>query len=559
MSIQHGAAILHIAFGSCLWPQNPESFCISVSLHPSYLPTYRPTDLPTCQPTKLSPCRGVEATSPGPENHGKHTGQTCEDVPGVEPAGHKGFEDRLLGGKRRSFPRRSCWAPRKASRKCGPNSVQDVHAGHARRVQGDCVAPHLDAGAGTERVGSQPSHGNGRLQGTSIGTRRPGKGLFSTIDGANAARWAWILPEIGEEDDVMKYVDWFVAKARAHSDMVPAIQVYRAWTLAMALKNSTSFGEATRTHHERHGHMAGGGHSQCRAASQHPHDGPPNGSLEFYVIRDYMSRYDTGLAVTVRKANLGKRVPLKDTVKIKSIWNLIEAAAKSGTSLRQAVIVKKHDEGKDLHGPGLSLAASLAGAALPAVLVGVFGSSGHRSGALSAFDGMGTGPWNTWDLIGEPKAIISWQAKCMVIFMAAPPCQDFARIGDREGHDGNTGYLFNLTAQFIGELRDMIKPRRMGILAEKCGERRDDTCRRCGGFEPVDSTRLAAGGPRPLRPRRPQVRRRGGIVQDQVAVLYHAGGRREGPTTAEIDERESRDGCAAEVATGQPPSGAVAR
>ena len=36
------------------------------------------------------------------------------------------------------------------------------------------------------------------------------KGLFSTIDGANAARWAWIL--LGsEEDEVMAYVDWFVA------------------------------------------------------------------------------------------------------------------------------------------------------------------------------------------------------------------------------------------------------------------------------------------------------------------------------------------------------------
>ena len=40
------------------------------------------------------------------------------------------------------------------------------------------------------------------------------KGLFSTIDGANAARWAWILLGIGEEDEVMADVDWFVARAR---------------------------------------------------------------------------------------------------------------------------------------------------------------------------------------------------------------------------------------------------------------------------------------------------------------------------------------------------------
>ena len=76
------------------------------------------------------------------------------------------------------------------------------------------------------------------------------KGLLSTIDGANAARWAWILLGIGEEDDVMRYVDWFVAKARAHAEMVPAIQAFwhkTAWTIAMALRNSTSFDEAAKT------------------------------------------------------------------------------------------------------------------------------------------------------------------------------------------------------------------------------------------------------------------------------------------------------------------------
>ena len=49
------------------------------------------------------------------------------------------------------------------------------------------------------------------------------KGLFSTIDGANVARWAWIL--LGsEEDEVMAYVDWFVARARDKSNHVPALQ-----------------------------------------------------------------------------------------------------------------------------------------------------------------------------------------------------------------------------------------------------------------------------------------------------------------------------------------------
>lgn len=72
--------------------------------------------------------------------------------------------------------------------------------------------------------------------------------------------------------------------------------------------------------------------------------------LQFYVIRDYMTQYDAGVAVMPRKALLGKRVPLKNAVNIKSIWNMIQGAAKSGTSLRQALILKKEDERSDLHG-----------------------------------------------------------------------------------------------------------------------------------------------------------------------------------------------------------------
>ena len=53
--------------------------------------------------------------------------------------------------------------------------------------------------------------------------------------------------------------------------------------------------------------------------------------------------------------------------------------------------------------------------------------------------------------------------QCMVIFIAAPPCQDFLRIGDRAGHQGERGYLFNFTAKFIAELRGLTAPRRLEI------------------------------------------------------------------------------------------------
>ena len=87
------------------------------------------------------------------------------------------------------------------------------------------------------------------------------KGLFSTIDGANAARWAWILLGIGEEDEVMAYVDWFVAWARDKSNHVPALQAYwqrTSWNLAMALRNNKSFGAAAKLgDHGRRGPLAG--------------------------------------------------------------------------------------------------------------------------------------------------------------------------------------------------------------------------------------------------------------------------------------------------------------
>ena len=56
--------------------------------------------------------------------------------------------------------------------------------------------------------------------------------------------------------------------------------------------------------------------------------------------------------------------------------------------------------------------------------------------------------------------------QCMVLFIAAHPCQDFSRIGDRAGHQGERGYTSNFTAEFIAELRGLAAPRRFGVLVE---------------------------------------------------------------------------------------------
>ena len=38
--------------------------------------------------------------------------------------------------------------------------------------------------------------------------------MLSILDGIEAAKWAWILVETGEESAVARYTDWFVVKAR---------------------------------------------------------------------------------------------------------------------------------------------------------------------------------------------------------------------------------------------------------------------------------------------------------------------------------------------------------
>ena len=69
------------------------------------------------------------------------------------------------------------------------------------------------------------------------------------------------------------------------------------------------------------------------------------------------------------------------------------------------------------------------------------------------------------DVAAEVRHIDA-QAECMILFTAAPPCQDFSRVGDRDGHAGNRGFLFNFTAEFLDELRRRLAPRRFGFLVE---------------------------------------------------------------------------------------------
>ncbi|CAE7510325.1 unnamed protein product, partial [Symbiodinium sp. CCMP2456] len=139
----------------------------------------------------------------------------------------KAYEDRLLDGKRRTFPVQELlgaeeilarmWFEHTVSKMYTPVTLGEIVSRRTwtpGRVLNPLAANRASAAASSKAL----RFDHGALVQEEPAEWSP-KGLFSTIDGANAARWAWILLGVGEEDDVMKYADWFVAKARAHSEM----------------------------------------------------------------------------------------------------------------------------------------------------------------------------------------------------------------------------------------------------------------------------------------------------------------------------------------------------
>ena len=111
---------------------------------------------------------------------------------------------------------------------------------------------------------------------------------------------------------------------------------------------------------------------------------------------------------------------------------------------------------------------------------------------LSAFDGVGAAPWLVSKEFGEPLLALAWEtdpicadlsarhmpwlqhrgditrdsagdvarvvrradpeAKAIVLWAASPPCQDFSRVAEGRGHDGDRGGLFSVALDFYDEL-----------------------------------------------------------------------------------------------------------
>ncbi|CAE7897502.1 unnamed protein product, partial [Symbiodinium necroappetens] len=125
---------------------------------------------------------------------------------------------------------------------------------------------------------------------------------------------------------------------------------------------------------------------------------------------------------------------------------------------------------------------------------------------LSAFDGIGAAPYIVDRDFGRPRLAVSWEvdrackalvqqampwiehrgdlsrdspknvadlvleadpnAEAMVLWCAAPPCQDFSRIAQGAGHQGEHGRLFEDSVAFMDELRSALRQHRFAFLYE---------------------------------------------------------------------------------------------
>ncbi|OLP91089.1 hypothetical protein AK812_SmicGene27264 [Symbiodinium microadriaticum] len=343
------------------------------------------------------------------------------------------FEDRLLDGKRRTFPVQELlgaeevlarmWFEHTVTKMYTPVTLGEIVC---RRTwtPGRVLNP-LAAG---------------RIQSASPGTRRSGvlanvgeffhhlvlqvKGLLSTIDGANAARWAWILLGIGEEDDVMKYVDWVVAKTRAHADMVPA---------GVLAQDGVDHRHGAPEQH----FLRRGGNRRKR-----PRPGKPKGKGGDGKDQDPPKKTAPRTSRTSRSwwwtRGGGKQQQTQN-------WWGNGRAPRAVTDLGNG------------RAP-LGTARGLGGGHRPrrgtrpnAEEDSTVCSSTRRRGGHSAIGFRRSGGCAVAGLGSHQRASSSSPRR---------------RRADRDGHAGNRGYLFNFTAEFLDELRRRLPPRRFGFLVE---------------------------------------------------------------------------------------------
>ena len=76
------------------------------------------------------------------------------------------------------------------------------------------------------------------------------KSVVSVLDGLQAARWAYILTQMGDEEEVNTFIDQMIQRARSKPDRMPQFVAYwhaAMWKVAMDMRSGDPFGKATQT------------------------------------------------------------------------------------------------------------------------------------------------------------------------------------------------------------------------------------------------------------------------------------------------------------------------
>ena len=75
------------------------------------------------------------------------------------------------------------------------------------------------------------------------------RSVLSVTDGLQAARWAYVLVQMGEEEEIMHFIDQMQMRARSRTDKMEQFVMYwhaSMWRVAMDMRSGDSFGAATK-------------------------------------------------------------------------------------------------------------------------------------------------------------------------------------------------------------------------------------------------------------------------------------------------------------------------
>ncbi|CAE7265796.1 PUB3, partial [Symbiodinium sp. CCMP2456] len=280
------------------------------------------------------------------------------------------------------------------------------------------------------------------------------RGVMSVLDGLEAVRLAWILTTVGDEGDVNDYIAWWDRKVRARTAHVENIVAYwtsTATTLAMELRQRRTFKEAMAT-------PPPPPEPKKPARPQPPPKAEPDQGADWAPPTPKWQRTEgqegaerpEGRQEGTKGAGKGQeRQRRQDEQRRDQAWDDSWWASSS----------PNRPEGRSII-------------------------------VLSAFDGIGASHWLVAKAFGRPLLSVSWEgdgackalvqkampwvehrgdltrdspedvahlimdagpdACALIVWCAAPPCQDFSRIGQGAGHHGERGRLFQDADQAVG-------------------------------------------------------------------------------------------------------------